>query len=71
MITSTVWSTPGAVDSHIAAVPWELLGVWCLAQGSHLSRGIEGGARTLVIHSPHLQSLPDLRLEPAIFRLHV
>ncbi len=35
--------TPGAVGSHIAAVPGEQLGVWCLAQGSHLSRGIEGG----------------------------
>ncbi len=35
--------TPGAVDSHIAAAPREKLEVWCLAQGSHLSRGIEGG----------------------------
>ncbi len=26
-----------------AAVPGEQLGVRCLAQGSHLSRGIEGG----------------------------
>ncbi len=26
-----------------AAAPGEQLGVWCLAQGSHLSRGIEGG----------------------------
>ncbi len=34
---------PGAVGSHIAAAPGEQLGVWCLAQGSHLSRGIEGG----------------------------
>ncbi len=25
-----------------AAAPGEQLGVWCLAQGSHLSRGIEG-----------------------------
>ncbi len=35
--------TPGAVGSHIAAAPREQLGVRCLAQGSHLSRGIEGG----------------------------
>ncbi len=35
--------TPGAVGSHIAAVPGEQLGVRCLAQRSHLSRGIEGG----------------------------
>ncbi len=35
--------TPGAVGSHIAAAPGEQLGVWCLAQGSHLNHGIEGG----------------------------
>ncbi len=35
--------TPGAVGSHIAVAPGEQLGVWCLAQGSHLSHGIEGG----------------------------
>ncbi len=35
--------TPGAVGSHTDAAPGEKLGVWCLAQGSHLSRGIEGG----------------------------
>ncbi len=36
--------TPGAVGSQIAEAPevWQL-GVRCLAQGSHLSRGIEGG----------------------------
>ncbi len=27
--------------------------------------------RVLVIHSPHLQSLPDLRLEPTTFGLQV
>ncbi len=37
--------TPGAVGSHIAA-PREQLGDRCLAQGSHLSRGIEGGEST-------------------------
>ncbi len=41
--THTVKHTSGAVGSHIAAVPGEQLGVRCLAQGSHLSRGIEGG----------------------------
>ncbi len=42
--------THTAVNTHpeqwaaiYAAAPGEQLGVWCLAQGSHLSRGIEGG----------------------------
>ncbi len=26
-----------------AAAPGDQLGVWCLAQGSHISHGIEGG----------------------------
>ncbi len=52
-----------------AAAPGEQLGVQCLAQG-HLSRGIEGGESA--VHSlPHLQFLPDLRLELATFRLRV
>ncbi len=34
--------TPRAVGRQ-CCVPGEQLGVWCLAQGSHLSRGIEGG----------------------------
>ncbi len=34
------------VGSHIAAAPREQLGVRCLAQGSHLSRGIEGAEST-------------------------
>ncbi len=45
-----------------AAAPGE---VRCLAQGSNLSRGIEGGEST--VHSlPHLQSPPNLdsNLEP-------
>ncbi len=41
-----------------AAVPGEQSGVQCLAQGSHLSCGIEDGERALYIHSPHLQFLP-------------
>ncbi len=32
-----------AVGSRIAAAPGQQLGVRCLAQGSHLSRGIEDG----------------------------
>ncbi len=48
----------------------EQLGVRCLGQGSHLSQGIKGGESTG--HSlPHLQSLPDLRLELATFGLQV
>ncbi len=35
-----------------AAAPVEQLGVRCLAQGFNLSRGIEGGEKALVIHSP-------------------
>ncbi len=65
-----------AVNTHpeqwaaiYAAAPGEQLGVQCLAQG-HLSRGIEGGESA--VHSlPHLQFLPDLRLELATFRLRV
>ncbi len=53
-----------------AAAPGEQLGVRCLAQGSHLSRGIEGGEST-GYSLPHLQSLPDLRLEPTTFGLQV
>ncbi len=53
-----------------AAAPGEQLGVRCLAQGSHLSRGIEGGEST-GYHSTHLQSLLDLRLEPTTFGLQV
>jgi len=52
------------------AAPGEQLGVWRLAQG-HFSRGIEGGERVLVIHSPHQQFLPDRRLEPVTFGLQV
>ncbi len=42
MHTHSSEHTPGAVGSHIAA-PGEQLGDRCLAQGSHLSRSIEGG----------------------------
>ncbi len=49
--------TPEAVGSQCCGAQ----GAETLAQGSHLSRG----------HSPHLQSLPDLRLEPTTFGLQV
>ncbi len=65
----TPWTHTGAVVAIYAAAPGEQLGVRCLAQG-HLSRGIEV-ERALYIHSPHLQFLPDLRLELAIFQLRV
>ncbi len=51
-------------NSFYAAAPGEQLGVRCLAQGSHLSRGIEG-TESAGYSLPHLQFLPDLRLEPA------
>ncbi len=41
--TLTVVNTHPEQWAAIAAVPREQLGVRCLAQGSHLSRGIEGG----------------------------
>ncbi len=63
-------STHAIVNTHpeqwaaiYAAAPGEQLGVRCLAQGSHLSRGIEGGENAR-IHSPHRQFLPDLRFKP-------
>ncbi len=61
--------TPGAVGSHLCCSTRGAVAVWCLAQG-HLSRGIEV-ERALYIHSPHLQSLPDLRLELTTFGLRV
>ncbi len=51
--------TPRAVGSQIAVAPGEQLGVRCLAQGSHLSRGIEGEEST--VHS--LQNQNGLIIE--------
>ncbi len=59
---------PGAAN---AVAPGAQLGVRCLAQGSHLSRGIEGGESAGYSINPHRQFLPDLRLEPATFGLQV
>ncbi len=50
-----------------AAAPGKQLGVRCLAQGHMVSRA----ERVVYIHSPHLQPLPDLRLELATFGLRV
>ncbi len=53
-----------------AAAPGEQLGVRCLAQGSHLSRGIEGGESAG--HSLPPPTIPaGPRLELATFRLRV
>ncbi len=41
--THTVNTHPEQWAAIYAAAPRQQLGVWCLAQGSHLSRGIEGG----------------------------
>ncbi len=57
--THTV-NTPGAVGSHIAAAPGEQLGaIRCLAQGSHLSRGIGEGERERWLFTPKSKWLDD------------
>ncbi len=61
--TLTVVNTHPEQWAAIAAVPREPLGVLCLAQGSHLSRGIEGGENARC-SLPHQQFLLDLRFEP-------
>ncbi len=45
-----------------AAAPGEQLGVWCLAQGSHLSRGIEGGeSADYSLPPPTIPARPETR----------
>ncbi len=45
-----------------AAAPGEQLGVWCLAQGSHLSRGIEGGESAgYSLPPPTIPARPEIR----------
>ncbi len=45
-----------------AAAPGEQLGVWCLAQGSHLSRGIEGGESAgYSLPPPTIPAGPEIR----------
>ncbi len=44
--------TPGAAGSHISAASGEQLVVQCPAQGSHLSRGIEGGRELWLFNPP-------------------
>ncbi len=48
--------TPGAI---YAAVPGEQLGVRCLAQGSHLSRGIEGVSAGHSLPPPTIPAGPE------------
>ncbi len=58
MHTHSSEHTPGAVGSHVAA-PGEHLEDRCLAQGSHLSRGIEGGESTCYSLPPSLLLLGE------------
>ncbi len=51
--------TPGAVGSHIAAAPEGAVGGSCLAQGSHLSRGIEGGSERWSFTPPLIPAGPS------------
>ncbi len=54
--THTVNTHPEQWAAIYAAAPGEQLGVRCLAQGSHLSRGIEGGEST--VHSLPPPTIP-------------
>ncbi len=53
----------------IAPAPGEQLGFGALLKGT--SGMVLKVERVLFIHNPHLQSLPDLRFEPATFGLQV
>ncbi len=53
----------------IAPAPGEQLGVRALLKGTSVV--VLKVERVLFIHNPHLQSLPDLRFEPATFGLQV
>ncbi len=58
---TAVEHTPGAVGSHVAA-PGEQLGDRCLAQGSHLSRGIvEWREHLLFTPPPTIPAGPEIR----------
>ncbi len=55
--------TQTAVKTHTAVAPREQLGVWCLAQGSHLSRGIEGGESAgYSLPPPKIPARPETRI---------
>ncbi len=65
--THTVVNTHPEQWAANTAAPGEQLGVRCLAQGSHLSRGIQvywKVERMLLLHYPHRQFLPYTRFEP-------
>ena len=67
--THTVSTHPEQWAAIYAAAPGEQLGVRCLAQG-HLSRGIEGGERTVhALPPPTIPAGPGLEL--TTFRLGV
>ncbi len=78
------WASVGEGKSHKSRAINQILtlaGAYLLLPGSSwgfgaLLKGLTSVVvlrveRALVIHSPHLQSLPDLRLEPATFGLQV
>ncbi len=54
--THTVNTHPEKCAAINAAAPGEQLGVRCLAQGSHLSRGIEGGRERWYVQTVSLKS---------------
>ncbi len=68
--THTVNTHPEQWAAIYAAAPGEQLGFGALLKGltSVMVLKVE---RALIINSPHLQFLPDLRLEPATFGLQV
>ncbi len=62
--------TPGAVGSHLrCGSPGAVGGSGALLKGTSVM--VSKVERALYIHSPHLQSLPDMRLEPTTFGLRV
>ncbi len=61
--------TPGAVGSHVTQHPGSSWGFGALLKDTSVM--VLKEERALVIHSPHLQSLPDLRFKPTTFGLRV
>ncbi len=55
--THTHTHTPGAVGSYIVVAPKEQLKIRCLAQGSNLSDGIEGGREHCIFTPPRTCNL--------------
>ncbi len=67
--THTTHTHPEQWAAIYAAEPGEQLGVQALLKGTSVE--VLRVERVLYIHSPYLQFLPDLRLEPATFGLWV